>query len=143
MKFTRSTGKPSKNHSSAGGLSGSAPSSKGPKTVYQIEPHMHVRFNADGWVEELGRGTEGLPTGTPLGGLASSKLDDIYARRFYDLYSRVIIFDIRPRRETDLTRATGTIAFRDLDPDSPMHQRVNKIIAIANEQFQMNIKPLA
>ncbi len=104
---------------------------------------MHVRFNADGWVEELGRGTEGLPAGTALGGLASSKLDDIYARRFYDLYSRTIIFDIRPRRETDLTRATGTMAFRDLDPDSPIYQRVNKIIAIANEQFQMNIKPLA
>lgn len=142
MKFTRITGKPSKDRSS-GGSSGSSAPSKGPKTIYQLEPHMHVRFNTDGWVEELGRGTEGLPAGTALGGLASSKLDDIYARRFYDLYSRTIIFDIRPRRETDLTRATGTMAFRDLDPDSPIYQRINKIIAIANEQFQMNIKPLA
>lgn len=28
------------------------------KTIFQLEPHMKVRFNSDGWVEELGRGTE-------------------------------------------------------------------------------------
>ncbi len=118
------------------------PPAPGNKMIFQLEPHMKIRFNNDGWVEELGRGGEENPPGTILQGLSGSKLDDIFARRFYDLYSRVVIFEIHPRRPTDQTSATGVIPFKDLEPDSPMHQRVNKIIEYGNQNFSMNIKPL-
>ena len=113
------------------------------KTIFQLEPHMKIRFNNDGWAEELGRGGEETPPGTALQGLSGSKLDDIFARRFYDLYSRVVILEIHPRRPTDMTNATGVILFRDLEPDSPMYNRVNKIIEYVNQNFNMNIKPLS
>ncbi len=124
-------------------IGGKAPApAQGNKAIFQIEPHMRIRFNNDGWAEELGRGGEENPPGTILQGLSGSKLDDIFARRFYDLYSRVIIFEIHPRRPTDQTSATGVIPFKDLEPDSPMYVRVNKIIEYGNQNFNMNIKPL-
>lgn len=132
MQFTKIGSKPK-----------TAAGSTNSKTILQLEPHMKIRFNNDGWVEELGRGGEDSTPGTALQGLSGSKLDDIIARRFYDLYSRVIIFEIHPRRTTDTTNATGMMLFRDLEPDSPMFNRVNKIIEYANQTFNMNIKPLA
>lgn len=128
MKFKNMSGKPTVPPAS--------------KTIVQLEPHMKIRFNSDGWVEELGRGGEEDPPGTILNGLSGSKLDDIFARRFYDLYSRVVILEIHPRRTTDQTSATGVITFKDLEPDSPMYRRVSKIIELANQNFNMNIKPL-
>lgn len=139
MKFTKIGSKPPSSGSSAP-ASGGAPASK---TIFQLEPHMKIRFNLDGWVEELGKGNEENPPGVILQGLSGSKLDDIFARRFYDLYSRVIIFEIHPRRATDTTNATGTMLFKDLEPDSPMYLRVNKIIELGNQNFKMNLKPLA
>lgn len=130
MKFTKIGGKPQ------------ASASGGNKTIFQLEPHMKVRFNSDGWVEEIGRGGEENPPGTILQGLSGSKLDDIFARRFYDLYSRVIIFEIHPRRPTDTTNASGILPFRDLEPDSPMYNRVNKIIEYGNQHFHLNVKLL-
>lgn len=132
MKFTKIGSQPP--------ASGGTPPGK---TIFQIEPHMKVRFNSDGWVEELGRGGEENPPGTILQGLSGSKLDDIFARRFYDLYSRVIIFEIHPRRTADTTNATGTMLFKDLEPGSPMYIRVNKIIDYGNQNFSLNIAPLA
>lgn len=129
MKFKNMSGKPT-----------TPPASK---TIFQIESYMKIRFNNDGWVEEIGRGGEEDPPGTILNGLSGSKLDDIFARRFYDLYSRVVIFEIHPRRPTDQTAATGVILFRDLEPGSPLYNRVNKIIELANQNFNMNLKPLA
>lgn len=129
MKFKNMSGKPT------------TPSAS--KTIFQIESYMKIRFNNDGWVEEIGRGGEEDPPGTILNGLSGSKLDDIFARRFYDLYSRVVIFEIHPRRPTDQTSATGVIPFRDLEPDSPIYNRVSKIIELANQNFNMNLKPLA
>lgn len=135
MQFTKIGAKPKASAGNGGGTNS--------KTILQLEPHMRVRFNNDGWVEELGRGGEDNPPGTALQGLSGSKLDDIIARRFYDLYSRVVIFEIHPRRATDTMNATGTMLFRDLEPDSPMFNRVNKIIEYGNQTFNMNIKPLA
>lgn len=137
MKFTKIGSKPASSSSPA--ASGATAS----KTIFQLEPHMKIRFNPDGWVEELGKGGDENPPGVILQGLSGSKLDDIFARRFYDLFSRVIIFEIHPRRTADTTNATGTMLFIDLEPDSPMYARVNKIIELGNQNFKLNIKPLA
>ena len=139
MKFTKIGSKPLSSSSSTTGSNAQATT----KTIFQLEPHMKIRFNQDGWVEELGKGGEENPPGVILQGLSGSKLDDIFARRFYDLYSRVIIFEIHPRRTADTTNATGTMLFKDLEPDSPMYVRVNKIIELGNQNFNLNIKPLA
>jgi hypothetical protein len=112
------------------------------KFIFQIEPHMRIRFNADGWVEEIGRGGKEDPLGTKLQGKPASKLDDIYARRYYDLHTRCIILDIFPKISSDRSGAEGLVLFKDLEPGSTMYDRVNLIIKIANEQFAMNIKPL-
>lgn len=112
------------------------------KTIFQLEPYMKIRFNNDGWVEELGRGGPEDPPGIIMQGVSGSKLDDIFARRFYDLYSRVVIFDIHPRRPTDQTCVSGVIPFKDLEVDSPLYKRVNKIIELGNHNFNMNLKPL-
>jgi len=113
------------------------------KFIYQIDSGMRIRFNADGWVEEIGKGGPEDPMGTRLHGKPSSKRDDIHARRYYDLYSRIVLLDIYPRIETDRSGATGQVLFRDLEPGSMMYERVNKIIAIANHALNMNLKPLA
>jgi hypothetical protein len=113
------------------------------KTVFQISASMRVRFNGDGWVEEIGKGGPEDPLGTRLSGHSGSKLDDIFARRYYDLYSRVILIDIHPKRETDKSGASGLLLFRDLEPGSPMHKRVSKIIEIGNHHFELGIAPLA
>ena len=113
------------------------------KTVFQISPDVRIRFNADGWVEELGRGGPEEPLGTLLSGRSGSQLDDRFARRYYDLYSRVIIFDIFSKRETDRSAGRGLVSFKDLEPDSPMYRRVNKIIEIGNHYLKMSLKPLA
>ena len=112
------------------------------KFIFQIEPHMRIRFNADGWVEEIGRGGKEDPLGTKLQGKPASKLDDIFARRYYDLFTRCIILDIFPKIASDRSGAEGLVLFKDLEPGSGMYERGNKIIQIANESFQMDIKPL-
>ncbi len=112
------------------------------KFIFQLEANMRIRFNADGWVEEVGKGGEEDSIGTKLQGHTGTKFDDYYARRFYDLFSRVVIFDIHPKRLTEQGVAAGLVQFRDLDPDSHTYARVNRIIAIANHHFKMNVKPL-
>lgn len=112
------------------------------KFIYQIDPGIRIRFNADGWVEEIGKGGPEDPLGTKLHGKPTSKRDDVYARRYYDLYSRAILIDIHSRIETDRSGARGMILFKDLEPGSPMYERVSLIIAIANHAYKMNLKPL-
>ena len=112
------------------------------KYIFDVSNNMRIRFNADGWVEEIGKGGSSDPLGTKLQGKPGSKLDDIYARRYYDLYTRAIILDIFPKRDTDKSGAEGLVLFKDLETGSPLHERVNLIIAIANHHFGMDIKPL-
>lgn len=113
------------------------------KTVFQITSSIRIRFNADGWVEEIGKGGPDDLSGTILQGRTGSKLDDVCARRFYDLLTRAVIIDIYPRRPSDLSGSSGLILFKDLDPDSPLYDRVKTIIDIANHHFNMKLKPLA
>lgn len=112
------------------------------KSIFQIDVNMKVRFNSDGWVEEIGKGGEDEPLGTRLHGGEVGGYDDVYARRFYDLCSRVVIFDLHPKRISDQGIAAGLLQFRDLDPDSHLYKRLQKIIEIANTNFAMGIKPL-
>lgn len=109
--------------------------------IFQIDRDMRVRFNADGWVEEIGKGGASDPLGTVLQGKPSTKRDDLFVRRFYDLYSRAVILDIFPKITNDNSGTGGIILFRDLDPDSHLYERVNKIIDIANS-LGLTIKPL-
>lgn len=113
------------------------------KFIFQIDSTMRIRFNADGWVEEIGKGGEGDSLGTKLQGKPTSKRDDIYARRFYDLYARAVLIDIHPKIAGASGGTQGLILFRDLEPGSPLHDRVTRIIAIANQNFGMNIRPLS
>ncbi len=113
------------------------------KFIFELDGGIRIRFNADGWAEEIGKGGADDPLGTKLHGKPSSKRDDIYARRFYDLYTRALLIDIHPRVETDRSGTEGLVLFKDLEPGSPMYDRVNQIIAIANHAFKMNLKPLA
>lgn len=113
------------------------------KFIYQVDPGMRIRFNADGWVEEIGKGGADDPLGTTLQGKPSSKRDDIYARRFYDLFTRVIIIDIHPKLDSQKSGSDGFVLFKDLEPGSPLYDRVNKAIAISNRDFKTNLKPLA
>lgn len=113
------------------------------KYIFQVDPNIRVRFNADGWVEEIGKGGEEDSMGVRLQGLAGSRLDDVYARRFYDLYARVVIFDLHPKRVTEQAAAAGLLTFRELEADSQIYSRVQKIIAIGNHHFNLNVKPLA
>ncbi len=112
------------------------------KFVVTLEGGMRLRFNADGWVEEIGKGGDEDALGTRLQGSGVTKLDDVYARRIYDLYTRVVIFDMHPKRQTDQAVSAGLLAFRDLEPGSHTYVRLTKIIEIANEKFNMNVKPL-
>ncbi|HPQ51518.1 MAG: hypothetical protein KDJ26_02850 [Alphaproteobacteria bacterium] len=112
------------------------------KHIFQISSSTRIRFNAEGWVEEIGKGGMEDPLGTRLQGKPNSKRDDIFARRYYDLLSRCVILDIHPKMDSDQSGADGLILFKDLEPDSPMFDRVNLIIAIANHHFGMNLKPL-
>ena len=112
------------------------------KYIFQIASNQRIRFNADGWVEEIGKGSADAPLGTILQGKPGSKRDDIYARRFYDLYTRAILLDIIPKSPTDRTDTGGLVMFRDLEEGSEMYKRVNKIIAIANHHFGTTFKPL-
>lgn len=113
------------------------------KYIFQVEKHMRVRFNSDGWVEEIGSGGEEDSLGTRLQGKAGTARDDLYARRYYDLYSRVLLIDIHPRISEAATGTEGLLRFRDLEPGSRIFDRVNRIIAIGNHHFNLNIKPLA
>ena len=112
------------------------------KYIFQIGNYMRIRFNADGWVEEIGRGGGEDPLGTPLHGKPSTKLDTIYGRRYYDLHSRVMlleIFDGSGKRE----HATGLLHFKDLDPRAKIYDRLQKIIEIANHHFELEVAPLS
>lgn len=113
------------------------------KFIFQIDANMRIRFNADGWVEEIGKGGAGDALGTKLQGKPGSKLDDIYVRRYYDLFSRALILDVFPKQASDRSGAEGLILFKDLESGSPMYDRVNMIIGIANKHFNMNLKLLA
>lgn len=113
------------------------------KHIFQISPYARIRFNADGWVEEIGKGGPDDPLGARLQGKPSSKRDDIYARRYYDLYTRCVVLDIFPKLSSDMSGAAGVILFKDLEPESPMFERVNRMIQIANHHFSMGLKPLA
>ena len=112
------------------------------KYIFQLSPTTRVRFNADGWVEEIGKGGDEDPIGTRLQGKPKSKRDDVYARRFYDLFSRCVILDIFPKISSDMSGTGGIILFKDLEQGSPMYERVNLIIEIANENFGMTLTPL-
>lgn len=112
------------------------------KFIFQVDKNMRIRFNADGWVEEIGKGGTGDSLGTKLQGKAGSKLDDIYARRHYDLFARVVILDIYAARASDQSGSGGIILFKDLEPGSTLYDRVNLIIAIGNKHFGFNQKPL-
>ena len=113
------------------------------KYIFPIASNQRIRFNADGWVEEIGKGGSEDPLGTLLQAKSGSKRDDVYARRFYDLYTRAILLDIIPKNPTDRTDTGGLVLFKDLEKDSEMYNRVNKIIAIANHHFGTTFKPLA
>ncbi len=113
------------------------------KFVFQMDANIRVRFNADGWVEEMGKGGEDDAIGTRLQGHGGSRLDDTYARRFYDLYMRVVIFDIHPKRSSEQAISAGLIKFSDLEAGTQGYERVSKVIEIANRNFNMNIKPLS
>lgn len=116
---------------------------EGQKYIFQISSNMRIRFNADGWVEEIGRGkTMDDPLGTLLQGKPGSKRDDIYARRFYDLYARVVVLDIYPKSQSDRNNTGGLLSFSQLEPGSPLYERVSMIIAIANHHFGTNLTPL-
>ena len=112
------------------------------KFIFQLDPNIRIRFNADGWVEEIGKGGPEDPLGTKLQGKPGTKRDDIYARRYYDLLTRCLIIDIHPKISSDMSGAEGLVMFKDLEPDSPMFERVNLIINIANHHFSMGLKPL-
>lgn len=113
------------------------------KHIFQISPYMRVRFNADGWVEEIGRGGPEDPLGTRLQGKPANKRDDVYARRYYDLYSRCVILDVFPKLAGDMSGASGLMPFRMLEAGSPLYERVELLIAIGNHHFSMGLKPLA
>jgi len=113
------------------------------KFVFQISKTTRIRFNAEGWVEEIGKGGRDDPLGTKLQGGGGTKLDDILARRYYDLYTRAIILDVHPQKDSDKSGAEGLVLFKNLEPGSVMYDRVNLIIAIANHHFGMGMKPLA
>ncbi len=111
--------------------------------VFQVGPGTRIRFNAEGWVEEIGKGTT-EENETVLNGVPGTKLDDLYASRYYDLYTRVVLLDIHAAKGSlDHSRGYGCILFKDLEPDSPIYNRVNTAIKIGNNYFKMNIKPLA
>lgn len=111
--------------------------------IFQIDANLRIRFNADGWVEEIGKGGAGDPLGTKLQGKPGSKLDDIFVRRYYDLFTRALILDVFPKQSSDKSGAEGLVLFKDLEQGSPMYDRVNTIIAIGNKHFNMDLKPLA
>lgn len=112
------------------------------KFIFQIDPSIRIRFNADGWVEEVGKGGDEEPISTRLQGHAGTKFDDYYARRIYDLYSRVVIFDIHPKRLSEQGVGAGMLRFKDLEPGSHIYERVQKIIATGNHHFKLNVAPL-
>ena len=112
------------------------------KYVVALDNGMRIRFNADGWVEEIGKGGDDDALGTRLQGSGTTKMDDLYARRVYDLYARVVLYNIHPKRQTDMPACAGLLAFKDLEPGSHLYTRLSKIIEIANQKFGLNIKPL-
>ncbi len=113
------------------------------KFVFQIDSMMRIRFNADGWVEEIGRGGLDDPLGTKLQGKPKSKRDDLVARRYYDLFSRAVILEVFPDTPNDRCKAEGLVLFKDIDPDAPLYERINMIIEIGNTHFGMNLKMLS
>ena len=111
--------------------------------VFQVASGIRVRYNADGWVEEIGRGGADDPLGTKLSGKPATKLDDTIARRYYDLYARIVLFDINSKQSrTDKGSASAHMMFKDLEPGSPMYDRVNLLIDIGNHYFQLGVKRL-
>lgn len=113
------------------------------KYIFEVDTRMRIRFNADGWVEEIGKGGKDDDLGTNLQGKPHSKLDDILARRYYDLYTRCVLLDIHPVASSNFSGSEGLILFKDLEQGSKMYERVQLIITIANHHFDMDIKPLA
>tara|TARA_R110002124_G_scaffold129483_1_gene290749 strand:- start:45570 stop:45971 length:402 start_codon:yes stop_codon:yes gene_type:complete len=110
------------------------------KFIFQIASNVRVRFNAEGWVEEIGKGGSGDPLGTTLQARSGTTRDDIYARRYYDLFTRVVIFDIQPRLgSSNSSGAGGLVLFKDLEVGSPIYDRVNKIIEISNQAFKTDL----
>ena len=112
------------------------------KYIFKVASNQHIRFNAAGWVEEIGRSGPEDPLGTILQAKSGSKRDDVYARRFYDLYTRAILLDIIPKNPSDRTDTGGLVMFRDLEEGSVMYDRVNLIISIANHHFGTSFKKL-
>lgn len=112
------------------------------KYIFQISSSVRVRFNADGWVEEIGKGGLDDPVGTKLQGKPGSKRDDVYARRYYDLYTRAVVIDVHPKTQGDQSGSGGVILFKDLEQGSIMYDRVDMIIKIANHHFETSFKPL-
>ncbi len=113
------------------------------KFIYQVDKNMRVRFNSEGWVEEIGRGGPGDPMGTVLQGKPGTKLDDIQARRYYDLCARAILLDVHPQKNSsDRGGCEGLILFKDLEPGCRLYKRVNRVIEIANHNFKLGLKPL-
>ena len=110
--------------------------------VFQIGPSMRIRFNADGWIEEIGKGTPD-ESETVLNGVPGTKLDDLYASRYYDLYSRVVLIDVHAAKGSqDHSRAYGCIPFKELDPASVLYGRVKTAIEIGNHYFGMKVQQL-
>lgn len=112
------------------------------KYIFQVDPMMQIRMNADGWVEEIGKTKRDTNLGTRLQGRPGTKLDDIYGRRYYDLFSRVVIVDIYPHRQSDQSGSGGIIAFKDLEEGSVIYKRVQTAIDIANKHFGFSIASL-
>lgn len=112
------------------------------KFIFSLDGGMRIRFNADGWVEEIGKTGSDDAVGTRLQGSGMTKLDDVYARRIYDLYGRVVIYDMHPKRQTEQAISAGLLPFRSVEPGSHLFTRLTQIIEIANEKFNLNIKPL-
>jgi hypothetical protein len=111
------------------------------KFIYEIDSGMRIRFNADGWVEELVKPNEHAETATRLQGRAGTKRDDIMARRFYDLFARVVILNIYPRQENDSNIASGIIQFSNLEKNSIIYNRVSAAITIA-KHLGVEVAPL-
>ena len=50
--------------------------------------------------------------------------------------------DIFPKLNNDLSGTGGIILFKDIEAGSPMFERVNLVIEIANLHFGMGLLPL-
>lgn len=113
----------------------------GSKYIFQLDHRVKIRFNADGWVEEMYPRQPGEGAGLKMQGTPGTQRDDLYARRYYDLNTRVVLLDIHAGIPNDSSGSMGLIQFKDLEPGSPTYERVCTIIEIAR-QLGMAIKQL-